>query len=123
MTEDEVNEAADMMAVLIIQRMKSKGKRMQRMKTKPALRMMMLDDDPHRDLSALYDRLGNFIRLRGEIESKLKVLQGEGASRSKRQASQVRTLESEYDRIQQRILEIDEEIRSREEANNSKPGN
>ena len=111
MSEDEVNEAADMMAVLIIQRMKSKGKQMQRVKTKPALRMMMLDGDPDRDLPALYDRLGNFIRFRGEIESKLKALQGEGASRSKRQANQVRSLESEYDRVQKEIFSIDNQIR------------
>jgi len=111
MTEDEINDAVDMMAVLIIQRMKSKGKKMQRVKTKPALRMMMLDDDPDRDIPALYDRLGNFIRFRGEIESKLKALQGEGASRSKRHASQVRSLESEYERVQQEIFNIDNQIR------------
>jgi len=120
MTEDEVNDAVDMMAVLIIQCMKSKGKQMQRVKTKPALRMMMLGSDPDADLPALYDRLGNFIRFSGEIESKLKALQGEGASRSKRQVSQVRSLESEYDRVQKEIFSIDNQIREAETCRRSR---
>ena len=74
------------------------------------------------ELSSLYNRLGRLIDLRGTIEQDLKMAQSEPGKITKRRSERIRSLEVQYDRVQKQILNLDKEIRSREEANR-KPGN
>ena len=75
------------------------------------------------ELCSLYKRLGNLIDLRGTIEQDIRSAQSESGKISNRRSERIRSLEIQYDQVQQQILELDKEIRFREEANNNKPGN
>ena len=68
------------------------------------------------ELCSLYNRLGKLIDLRGTIEQDIRSAQSEPRNITKPQSDRVRSLEVQYEQVQQQILELEEEIRTREEG-------
>jgi len=68
------------------------------------------------ELCSLYNRLGKLIDLRGTIEQDIRSAQSEPGNIKKPRSDRVRSLKVQYEQVQQQILELDEEIRTREEG-------
>lgn len=115
MSEADSEAAVEAMASLIIHQIKSKGRKMQRKRLKPTLRMILEERKPQDELPGLYERLGSWMRRRGEVESELNTLRGGGTKRSTEDGSRMQTLEGERERIQKEIKSIDGQIRTLEE--------
>ena len=68
------------------------------------------------ELCSLYNRLGKLIHHRGTLEQDIRLAQSESNNITEPQTNGVRSLNIQYDLVQKQILELEEEIRAREEG-------
>ena len=76
--------------------------------------MLILMKDGKMDLTELYKRLGSLINIREKIRKDLIALQKDSKVSSENPLSRIQSLEDEYERVQQQIIEIDRQIRKSE---------
>ena len=76
--------------------------------------MSILMKDGRMDLTELYKRLGSLINIREKIRKDIIALQKDSKVSSENPSSRIQSLEDEYERVQQQIIEIDRQIRTSE---------
>ena len=62
------------------------------------------------DVSERYQRLGSLINIRENIRREIIALQKDSKVSSKNPSIRIQSLEDEYERVQQQIIEIDRQI-------------
>ncbi len=68
------------------------------------------------DLNELYKRLGSWINIREKIRKEMTAIRKSSKTSSVKSANRIQSLEDEYERVQQEIIEIDRQIRRQEKA-------
>jgi len=68
------------------------------------------------DLNELYKRLGSWINIREKIRKEMTAIRKDSKTSSVKSTNRILSLEAEYERVQQEIIEIDRQIRQQEKA-------
>ena len=68
------------------------------------------------DLNELYKRLGSWINIREKIRKEMTAMRKNSKTSSVKSLNRIQSLEDEYERVQQEIIEIDRQIRQQENA-------
>jgi len=111
MNETETEEATGALAALIVQLIRSKGRKMHNGRNKPAMRLLLETRRPQDDLPGLYERLGSLIKRRGEVESELRSLK-DNREHTECSAEELRTLQVELERIKSEVADLNGEIKA-----------
>jgi len=120
MNETETEEATRALSVLIVQLIRSKGRKMHNGRNKPAIRLVLEARRPRDDLPGLYERLGSLMRRRGDLEAEIQTLMPK-KGRSNVGAEALQRFEGELDRVKVDIAGIDKEIKRIERRRIRKP--
>ena len=68
------------------------------------------------ELNELYKRLGSWINIREKIRKEMTAIRKDSKTSFVKSSNRILSLEAEYERVQQEIIEIDRQIRRQEKA-------
>ncbi|MDP8228128.1 MAG: hypothetical protein P9M15_01600 [Candidatus Electryoneaceae bacterium] len=68
------------------------------------------------ELCSLYNRLGKLIDQRGTLEQDIRSVESGSNNTVRLQTNGIRSLKVQYEQVQQQILEVEDQIRIREEG-------